>query len=150
MRRGLAPTDLGDLFDRPLSAVLSLHLPDGRVFSRPVWHRFIDGHFVFQFPAGDRKIALLERDPRATALLAENDHPYRAIEVRGRIGMTRDGYEQMALEICRRYVEAYDPDTDPMAYLSTEPGVIAELDADVTTCWDYADDAMMPPSTPST
>ena len=33
-----------------------------------------------------------------------------------------------------------------MAYLSTGPGVIAELDADVTSCWDYADDAMMLPS----
>ncbi len=150
MRRGLAPSDLGNLFDQPLAAVISLSLADGRVFSRPVWHRFIDGRFVFQFPTGDRKIAMLERDPRATVILAENAYPFRAIEVRGRVRMTRDGYEEIGLAICRPYVEAFDPTTDPAAYLSSEPGVIAELAPDITSCWDYADDAMMPPSEPRT
>jgi pyridoxamine 5'-phosphate oxidase-like protein len=146
MRRGLAPPDLGDLFDQPLAAVISMALPDGRIFSRPVWHRFLDGRFVFEFPAGDRKIGLLERDPRATVVLAEDAYPYRAIEVRGRMRMTRDGYHEVGLVICRPYVEAFDPTADPATYLSAEPGMIAELDAEVTTCWDYADDAMMPPS----
>lgn len=146
MRRGLAPTDLGDLFDLPLAATISLVLPDGRVFSRPIWHRLIDGRFRFEFPDGDRKIALLERDPRATVLLAENAWPYRAIEVRGRIGMTRDGYLEVGLAICRPYVEAYDPSADPAAYLSPEPGMIATLEPEITTCWDYADDAMLPPT----
>jgi len=148
MRRGLSPSDLGDLFDQPLAAVISLGLLDGRVFSRPVWHRFIDGQFVFQFPAGDRKIAMLERDPRATVILAENAYPFRAIEVRGRVRMTRDGYWQVGLAICRPYVDAFDPTTDPVEYLSAESGVIAELEPDITSCWDYADDAMMPPSEP--
>ncbi len=148
MRRGLTPSDLGDLFDLPLAAVISLALPDGRVFSRPVWHRFVDGRFVFQFPDGDRKIAMLERDPRATVILAENAHPYRAIEVRGRVRMTRDGYETIGLTICGPYVAAFDPATDPVAYLSTTPGVVATLEPDTTNCWDYADDAMMPTSDP--
>jgi hypothetical protein len=146
MRRSLAPADLGDLFDEPRAAVISMSLPNGRVFSRPVWHRFVDGRFVLQFPDGDRKIPILEADPRATVVLAEDAHPYRAIEVRGRVRMTRDRYHEVALEICRPYVEAYDPTTDPMAYMSVEPGVIAELEPEVVTCWDYADDAMMPPS----
>ncbi len=148
MRRGLAPADLGDLFDQPRAAVISISLPNGRIFSRPIWHRFIDGRFVFQCPAGDRKIALLEADPRATVVLAEDAHPYRAIEVRGRVRLTRDGYHDVGLGIIRPYVEAFDPTTDPMAYLSVEPGVVAELEADVMTCWDYADDAMMPRSDP--
>jgi len=149
MRRGLAPADLGDLFEQPRAAVLSINLPDGRVFSRPVWHRFIGGRFVFQFPVGDRKIRLVEADPRATVVLAEDAHPYRAIEVRGRVRLTHDGYHEVGLAICRPYVEAYDPTTDPLAYLSVEPGVVAELEPDVVTCWDYADDAMMPPSAPT-
>jgi hypothetical protein len=62
--------------------------------------------------------------------------------------MTRDGYWQVGLAICRPYVDAFDPTTDPVAYLSTESGVIAELEPDITSCWDYADDAMMPPSEP--
>jgi hypothetical protein len=145
MRRGLAPSDLGDLFDQPLAAVLSLSLPDGSIFSRPVWHRFIDGRFVFEFPAGDRKIAMLARDPRATVVLAEDAFPYRAIEVRGRIRMSSTRYHEIGAAICRPYVQAFDSTADVSAYLSTEPGMIAELDPEVTTCWDYADDAMMPP-----
>jgi len=150
VRRGLAPSDLGDLFDLPRAVVISLSLPDGRVFSRPIWHRFIEGRFVFQFPAGDRKVALLEADPRATVVLTEDAYPYRAIEVRGRIRMTPDRYHEIGRRICQPYVEAYDPTTDVSAYMSVEPGVIAELEPDITTCWDYADDAMMPPSSPST
>jgi hypothetical protein len=146
MRRGLAPSDLGDLFDQPHHAVISIGLPGGRVFSRPIWHRFIDGRFVFEFPAGDRKIALLEADPRATVVLAEDAHPYRAIEVRGRIRMTREGYHEIGGRICQPYVDAYDPTRDVTAYLSDEPGVIAELEPDIVTCWGYADDTMMPPA----
>jgi hypothetical protein len=146
MRRGLSPADLGDLFEQPIAAVISISRPDGTVFSRPVWHRFVEGRFRFEIPAGDRKIAMLERDPRATVLLAENPFPYRAIEVRGRMRMTRDGYHEIAAAICRPYVEAYAPTADVAAYLSVEPGVIAELDADVTTCWDYADEELMSPA----
>ena len=144
MRRGLSPDALGDLFDLPLSAVVSIAKPDGTVFSRPVWHRWESGRFVIQFPAGDRKIAMLERDDHVTVLLAENAFPYRAIEVRGRARMTEDGYRERAIEICRRYVEAYDPETPVESYVSEEPGRIVEVDADVTNGWDYADDEMMP------
>lgn len=140
MRRGLEPSDLGDLFEQPLAAVISIALADGSVFSRPVWHRWIDGRFVFQFPAGDRKIWMLGRDPRATVVLAENAFPYRAIEVRGRITMSTRRYHEIGAAICRPYVEAFDPNTDVSAYLSDEPGMIGELEAEITNCWDYADD----------
>ena len=144
MRRGLEPEALGDLFDLPLAAVLSISKPDGTVFSRPVWHRWESGRFVVQFPAGDRKFGMLERDGRITLVLAENTFPYRAIEVRGRVRMSRDRYRERAIQICRRYVEAYDPATPVESYVSDEPGHIVEIDAEVTHCWDYADDEMMP------
>jgi hypothetical protein len=140
MRRGLEPSDLGDLFEQPLAAVISIGLADGSVFSRPVWHRWINGKFVFQFPAGDRKISMLGRDPRATVVLAENAFPYRAIEVRGRITMSPDRYHEIGAAICRPYVDAFDANTDVSAYLSDEPGMIGELEAEITNCWDYADD----------
>ena len=144
MRRGLAPDGLWDLFDLPLAAVLSISKPDGTVFSRPVWHSWQSGRFVIQFPAADRKIGMLERDDRITVLLAENAFPYRAIEVRGRARMSEDRYRERAIEICRRYVEAYDPATPVESYVSDEPGRIVEIDAEVMHCWDYADDEMMP------
>jgi Pyridoxamine 5'-phosphate oxidase len=144
MRRGLSPDDLGDLFDLPLAVVLSLAKPDGTVFSRPVWHRWDRGRFVIQLPAGDRKIAMLERDSRVTLLLAEQPAPYRGIEVRGRATMRTAGYHAIGREILRRYVVAYDPDTPIDAYLSAELGRIVEVEPDVVHCWDYADDELMP------
>ena len=90
MRKGLSPDAMGDLLELPLNAVLSFAKSDGTVFSRPVWHRWEAGRFVVQFPAGDRKISMLERDDRLTLLLAELEFPYRGIEVRGRARMTRD------------------------------------------------------------
>jgi hypothetical protein len=109
VRRGLKPSDLGDLFDQPLTAVLSMAMPDGSVFSRPVWHRFVGGQFQFEIPAGDRKIAMLERDPRATVVLAEDAFPYRAIEVRGRIQMSAEDYRAIGTEMCRRFVPGVGP-----------------------------------------
>ena len=144
MRRGLSPDALGDLFDLPLAAVLSLVKPDGTVFSRPVWHRWESGRFVVQFPAGDRKIAMLERDDRLTLVLSENVLPYRGIEVRGHARMSSDQYHARGIEICRRYVEAYDPEMPVASYLSSEPGMIVEIEAEVMNCWDYADDDLMP------
>ncbi len=144
MRRGLSPDALGDLFDLPLSVVLSLAKPDGTVFSRPVWHRWEAGRFTIQLPAGDRKIAMLERDSRLTLLLAEQAWPYRGIEVRGRARVSSEPYYVVAREICRRYVEAYDPHTPVEDYLSSEPGMIVEIEPVVMHCWDYADDGMMP------
>jgi hypothetical protein len=143
MRRGLSPDALGDLFDSPLAAVLSLAKHDGTVFSRPVWHRWESGRFVVQFPAGDRKIAMLERDSRLTLLLAENAFPYRGVEVRGRARMSPDRYHARAIEICRRYVEAYDPEAAVESYVSSAPGMIVEIEAEVMS-WDYADDDLMP------
>jgi hypothetical protein len=145
MRRGLRPDELGNLFELPLTAVVSMARPDGSVFSRPVWHRWVDGRFELELPAGDRKIAMLERDPRLTLLLAEDAFPYRAIEVRGHARMSRDDYHAVGAAICRRFVAAYDPKAAVESYLSDEPGVIVRIEPGVVTCWDYADDAMMPP-----
>jgi hypothetical protein len=88
---------------------------------------------------------MLQRDPRATVLLAEDAFPYRAIEVRGRMTMTEDRYHEIAAAICRPYVEAFAPSADVAAYLSDAPGMIGELEAEVTTCWDYADEVAMSP-----
>jgi hypothetical protein len=60
--------------------------------------------------------------------------------------MSPERNHEIGAVICRPYVAAFDPTADVSAYLSNEPGMIAELEPHVTTCWDYADDAMMPPA----
>jgi hypothetical protein len=62
--------------------------------------------------------------------------------VRARV--SPDRYHALATEICRRYVDAYDPTTPVADYVSVEPGVIVEIVADVMHAWDYADDQLMP------
>jgi hypothetical protein len=138
VRRNIQPSDLGDLLDRPLNAVLGLHRQDGSILLTPVWHLFKHGSFYFQVPGGDRKIAMLKRDPRCSILVAENEHPYRAIEASGEGSMSTDDYPELGIEIVRRYVEAYDPGAKAADYL-LDGGVIVRIEATTTRAWDYAD-----------
>jgi PPOX class probable F420-dependent enzyme len=136
----LDPNQLGDLLDRPLNAVLALHRQDGSILLTPVWHLFKDGSFHFQIPGGDRKIAMLERDPTCSLLIAENEVPYRAIEVKGAARLSTDDYAVLGEEIVRRYVEAYDPEAAPADYL-LGGGVIVRMDPTSIRAWDYSDAA---------
>ena len=106
----------------------------------PVWHLFKEGSFYFQVPGGDRKIAMLKRDPRCTILIAENEHPYRAIEARGDGQTSTDDYAALGTEIVRRYVEAHDPTAQASDYL-LDGGVIVRILPTAIRAWDYADDA---------
>lgn len=138
MRRNLRPNELGDLFDRPLNAVLGLHRQSGSILLTPVWHLFRDGSFYVQVPGGDRKIAMLRRDPRCSILVAENEHPYRAIEVSGVARLSTADYPDLGPAIVRRYVETYDPGGKVSDYL-LEGGVIVRIDPTAVRAWDYAD-----------
>jgi hypothetical protein len=140
MRRNLQPSELGDLLDRPLNAVLGLHRRDGSILLTPVWHLFKHGKFHIQVPGGDRKISMLRNDPRCTILVAENEHPYRAIETSGEGQMSTEDYPVLGLEIARRYVEAYDPTANASDYL-LDGGVIVRIVPSMIRAWDYADAA---------
>jgi PPOX class probable F420-dependent enzyme len=138
MRRNLQPGDLGDLLDRPLNAVLGVHRRDGSILLTPVWHLFKDGAFLFQAPGGDRKIEMLRRDPRCSLIVAENEHPYRAIEVTGEARISGDDYEVLGAEIVERYVAAHDPAGSVADYL-LEGGVVVRIEPTSMRAWDYAD-----------
>ena len=140
MRRNLAPSDLGDLLDRPLNAVLGLHRRDGSILLTPVWHLFKQGAFFIQVPGGDRKIAIVKRDPRCSILVAENEHPYRAIEASGEGRISSHHYPELGIEIVRRYVQAYDPAASLDDYL-LDGGVIVRIEPTTMRAWDYADAA---------
>lgn len=140
MRRNLQPSELGDLLDRPLNAVLGLHRQDGSILLTPVWHLFKQGSFYFQVPGGDRKIAMLKRDPRCSMLVAENERPYRALEASGEGRMSTDDYPQLGPEIVSRYVEAFDPGATTSEYL-LDGGVIVRIEPTTIRAWDYADAA---------
>jgi hypothetical protein len=73
-------------------------------------------------------------------LVAENERPYRAIEVRGEAHTSKGDYDELGLEIVRRYVEAYDPGATPADYL-LEGGVVVRIEPTTMRAWDYADAA---------
>jgi PPOX class probable F420-dependent enzyme len=140
MRRNLRPEDLGDLLDQPRNAIIGLHGSDGSILLTPVWFLFRDETFLFQVPGGDRKIAMLQRDPTISLLIAEDDRPYRGIEIKGVAHIGTQDYARDGLQIVRRYVEAFDPEADPADYL-LEGGAIVRIEPMTMRAWDYADAA---------
>ena len=83
---------------------------------------------------------MFKRDPRCSILVAESEHPYRAIEARGEGRMSTDDYPELGPEIVRRYVEAYDPGAKTSDYL-LDGGVIVRIEPTAMRAWDYADAA---------
>jgi PPOX class probable F420-dependent enzyme len=126
------------LLDQPRNAIVGLHRADGSILLTPVWHLFRDGAFLFQVPGDDRKIGMLQRDPRISLLVAEDQHPYRGIEVSGVARVSAEGYAKIGRAIVQRYVAAFDPGADPADYL-LEGGVVVRLEAAIMRAWDYAD-----------
>ena len=123
-----------------MNAVLGVHRLDGSILLTPVWHLFQHGSFYVQIPGGDRKIAMLKRDPRCSILVAENEHPYRAIEARGEGRISTEDYPDLGTAIVGRYVAAYDPGAKASDYL-LEGGVIVRIEPTAIRAWDYADAA---------
>lgn len=82
MRTNLTVTDLGDLVDQPLVAVLATYRQDGNVLLSPVWHEWRNGGFNVVTSHDDIKARHLRRDPRVSLVVFEHVRPYRGIELR--------------------------------------------------------------------
>ena len=82
MRTDLRVEELDGFLDEPLVAVLATLRKDGSVLLSPVWHEWRDGGFNVWTGADDVKARHLQRDPRASILVAESRHPLRGVEVR--------------------------------------------------------------------
>ena len=137
MRKNLAPSDLGDLLELPLVAVLATYREGGDVLLSPVWHRWRDGGFDVVTSSDSVKAQHLRRDPRASIVVYEHVPPYRGLELRCRPHFVTDGVRETAETIAIRYLGAeegrryVDLETDDTV-LRLEPGVLR--------CWDFADD----------
>jgi hypothetical protein len=137
MRRGLRVEELGDLLALPRCAALALHRRDGSILITPIWHEWAGGGFTAIVPAGDPKIELLRRDPRASMTVFDHGLPYRGIEVRGMAHLSTDDF----WPIGRRLAHRYHPDDEPDRYLgSSLGGVVLRLEPGVLRTWDFADD----------
>jgi PPOX class probable F420-dependent enzyme len=140
VRRDVSIEQLGDLMERPLLATLATYRQDGSVLLSPVWHEWRDGGFLVAVGAHDAKLRHLRRDPRACIVVAENEGPFRGIEVSGWAEI--DAHPGHALEAFRRIAIRYlGPERGTafagdsgagLALVSLQPGTLRT--------WDFLDD----------
>ena len=137
MRRNLDVSDLGDLLELPIVAVLATYRRDGDVLLSPVWHEWRDGGFDVVTGARDVKERHLRREPRAGIVVCEDVPPYRGIEVRGRARIQTEGAHEAALRLAVRYLgeaegAAYAEQAADDTLIRLEPGLLR--------AWDFADE----------
>src|SRR2546426_8519676 len=104
MRKSLQPEELGDLLMQARVAVLATFYPDGTTLLAPVWHEWRDGGFTVVVDGNDAKIRNLRRDPRFSIVVAEDDPPYRGIEVRGEARISETAAEAALRRLAERYL----------------------------------------------
>ena len=137
MRKNLTVSDLGDLVDLPLLAVLATYRRDGTVLLSPVWHEWRDGGFHVVTSRDDVKAKHLLRDPRASIVVCEHTPPYRGVEVRGVAKLVTAGVAEVVRRVASRYlgVQAGGAYADTAAddlLIRIEPGDLR--------AWDFGDD----------
>jgi PPOX class probable F420-dependent enzyme len=138
MRKNLSVEQLDGLLDQPFVATLATYRRDGSVLLSPVWHEWRDGGFnVHVGGFDDVKVRHLQRDPRASIVVYENDPPYRGIEVRGFARLIETGHQEVGRRVAARYlgpehVDKYVSDYQAAVVIRLEPGVLR--------AWDFRDD----------
>ena len=140
MRKNLRIEDLGDLLERPILATLATHCRDGSMLLSPVWHEWADGGFSISIWAQDVKARNLARDPRATILVAENELPYRGIEVSGQA--TVEAVSDL-MPLVRRLAQRYMGEEAGLAYAETfadDDLELVRLTPGIVRAWDFNDD----------
>ena len=137
MRKNLAPTDLGDLLERPLVAVLATNRPDGTVLLSPVWHEWRDGGFDVVTGSNGVKVKHLRRDPRASIVVYEHEPPYRGIEIRAEASLSTDAADAIR-RIATRYLGA---DAGAAYADSTSDDTLIRLEPGHLRAWDFADES---------
>ena len=140
MRKGLTVSDLGDLLELPILATLATHRKDGSILLSPVWHEWADGGFSISIWAQDIKAKNLARDPRATIIVAENELPYRGIEVSGKA--TVEALPDL-MPLVRRLAQRYMVKEAGLAYAETfadDALELIRLTPGTVRAWDFRDD----------
>jgi PPOX class probable F420-dependent enzyme len=140
VRKDLPVEELGDLLERPFNATLATYRRDGSVLLSPVWHEWRDGGFSIITGLDDVKLRHIERRPQATAVVSDNDLPFRGIEVSGSPTVIRD--TELAHETFRRIARRYLGEARAREYVDrlVERMVVIRLVPGHLRTWDFADD----------
>jgi len=143
MRKNLKPEVLKDLLDGSTLAVLATHMKNGQTLLSPVWQEFRNGGFSVVILADDVKMRHLKRDPTASVLVAEQEPPYRGIEIRGEAKFSKP---VDVLDTVRRLAVRYLGEARGNAYADAFEGVelaMIQLEPGNLRAWDYKDEATL-------
>jgi PPOX class probable F420-dependent enzyme len=141
MRTDLRPEDLGDLLDQPLIAVLATRRKDDSIMLSPVWFEWHDGGINVWVPTVEGgKVGHVQRDPRVTVVVANQEWPYKGFELRGDATVSTDA--DAFYGVLRRTALRYDgPEAAERMVSSYAPGAVIRVKPGVIRAWDYEDEA---------
>jgi PPOX class probable F420-dependent enzyme len=97
------------LFDGRNFAVLSTLEPDGQPHSTVVWAKTDGDDVVFALPKSRRKIANLNRDPRATVVIFDGANPYESAQVQGTASIQDDPTGMLIDDLSHKYTDGPYP-----------------------------------------
>src|SRR5215210_7259432 len=92
------------LFDGKNFAVLSTLEPDGSPHSTVVWVTRDGDDLMFALPRSRRKIANLDRDPRAAVVIFDAASPYESVQVQGTASIEDDPEGILVDELSHKYL----------------------------------------------
>lgn len=99
------PATHRDLIERPNFAHLATLMPDGSPQVTPVWVDLDGDTILINTAEGRVKTRNLDRDPRVALSIADQQNPYRYIQVRGRVvERTHEGADAHIDKLAKKYL----------------------------------------------
>ena len=138
MLTDLGPDDLPDLLEAPLIGVLATRRKDDTVMLSPVWWEWHDGGFNVWAEGWDNgKIKHIVRDPRVSFVVANQEWPYKGLEIRTEATVSTDDF----YGVLRRTAQRYSGDEEAERMVSSyAEGVVIRMEPGTLRGWAYEDD----------
>lgn len=92
------------LLDQPNHAVLSTLNQDGSVHTAMIWLDVEGDVLALNSARGRQWPTNLERDPRATVTLLNQENPYEYVEIKGSAELTDDGADEHIDRLAKKYI----------------------------------------------
>lgn len=94
-----------EFFRKPNFGHLATLEPDGAPQVTPVWIDVDDKHILINTAKGRKKVRNVERDPRVSVEVVQQDNPYSMLSVQGRVvGMTTEGADEHIDAMAKKYL----------------------------------------------
>jgi PPOX class probable F420-dependent enzyme len=100
----LTDPEVQKLLSEPNHAVIATLNQDGSVHSAVAWISAEDGSVAVNSARGRKWPANLERDPRVSVVVYEQDNPYNYVEIRGIANATTEGAVEHINALSQKYV----------------------------------------------